>query len=190
MRPGHTLNLGGRLVPARDGRPWGWGADFVREVQDGDVCSDCGKSRWAKDDAVLCYREPGVGDAWTLALRCASCARACWEAHEARQESEATATASEGPDTPGGQETAVERAEPTRTCRSCTAPIVWGRTETGAMMPLNATPDPTGNVERYASGMVTVHGAPPMFLTGVLHRPHWADCPDAAEWRRKAATGA
>lgn len=67
-------------------------------------------------------------------------------------------------------------------CRSCGAAIRWARTRAGNLMPLDAHPDPNGNVE-IVDGIVHVHPQPP--LTGeTLWMPHHATCPDADTWRR------
>lgn len=67
-------------------------------------------------------------------------------------------------------------------CRSCGAEIVWVVTSTGARMPLDAEPNPDGNVE-LVNGRAIVHGQPPAFVHGPIHMPHHATCPDAEEWR-------
>ncbi len=76
------------------------------------------------------------------------------------------------------------------TCRSCGAPIWWVCTAASAQrIPLDAQPDPEGNIE-----MVKVGGS---WLAGVLEqtealfdvdgalrwRSHFASCPDADRWR-------
>ena len=60
------------------------------------------------------------------------------------------------------------------TCKSCGAPILWGRTAAGKAMPLDATPQKRAIVGR----------------SGALHvvdtfMPHWASCPNASEHRRR-----
>lgn len=68
-------------------------------------------------------------------------------------------------------------------CQACGQPIVWALGRTGRRMPLNATPDPAGNVELHADGRAVVHKTAP--LTGVdLYTSHFATCPNAAEFRR------
>ncbi|GAA2364819.1 hypothetical protein [Streptomyces carpaticus] len=75
------------------------------------------------------------------------------------------------------------------TCRSCAAPIIWAVTPRQQRMPLDALPDPSGNVavHRDVAGRLrarVVSGERPT-LEGSerLHMPHFASCPA----RRKAA---
>lgn len=81
-------------------------------------------------------------------------------------------------------------------CRSCQAEILWVRTtNTGNLMPVDAEPNPDGNVEvqpepevRGVGGAVysgTVHAQPPMLATGSIHMPHHATCPQADQWRHR-----
>ena len=71
----------------------------------------------------------------------------------------------------------------TSKCKSCHAPILWAETVNGRRIPLDAHPDPTGNVELHADGRAVVHRTAP--LTGVpLYRAHHQTCPYAAEHRR------
>ena len=58
------------------------------------------------------------------------------------------------------------------TCRSCGAPIVWGKTPSGKNMPLDAKPEKRGVIEE---GVVRITNA---------YTPHWSTCPSAAEHRR------
>lgn len=71
-------------------------------------------------------------------------------------------------------------------CRSCHAAIVFVRTASGKLIPLDAEPNPAGNVEVLdpdGSPLAQVHKAPPLFLTGAgPFMPHHATCPDAARW--------
>lgn len=77
-------------------------------------------------------------------------------------------------------------------CRSCKARIVWAKTSPGAQfMPLDADPNPAGNAEvvnsdevssAYAVPVVVVHAEPPLFAEGAVHMPHFATCPQGAEW--------
>ena len=54
-------------------------------------------------------------------------------------------------------------------------------------MPVDAEPDPDGNVEitydDAGRAHAVVHGQPPMVTAGKLHMPHFATCPKADEWR-------
>jgi hypothetical protein len=77
------------------------------------------------------------------------------------------------------------------TCRSCEAPIVWGKTRAGRAMPLDAEPDPAGNVVLLANGTAVVLTADEAaerrltFPEEVRRMPHHATCPQADEWRRR-----
>ena len=72
-------------------------------------------------------------------------------------------------------------------CRSCQAEIMWVVTEKGRRMPVNASPDPMGNV-------VLRHGPDRTFAV-VLGKgeetderrfmPHHATCPSVDQHRRK-----
>jgi hypothetical protein len=72
-------------------------------------------------------------------------------------------------------------------CRSCGAPIYWGRTEAGKAMPVDVEPTPDGNVilfDRRGSVVALVlrrgEKAPP---GAKLRKAHHATCPHAADWR-------
>lgn len=65
-------------------------------------------------------------------------------------------------------------------CRSCDAEILWRRTAAGQRIPIDALPDPQGNVEILDSIEAKVHGGP---VDGG-HLSHFATCPDAAKHRR------
>lgn len=79
-------------------------------------------------------------------------------------------------------------------CRSCHAPIRWAITIQGNYMPLDAEPDPAGNVlltGRRVQGKdgyyeeVQVDSGPGLFDDGRQRfMPHHATCPQGAEWRR------
>lgn len=70
-------------------------------------------------------------------------------------------------------------------CRSCGAPIRWVTTGAGNLMPLNAEPDPAGNIEVLEGDWAVVHPAGQTTLDpGERWMPHWAVCPQAKEWRR------
>lgn len=71
------------------------------------------------------------------------------------------------------------------TCRYCRARIVWARTHAGKLMPLDADPDPDGNVmltRREGAGPeATVLGpGDPLFMPEGMtrHMPHFATCPN------------
>jgi hypothetical protein len=72
-------------------------------------------------------------------------------------------------------------------CRSCGAEIVFARTREGKLMLVDATPDEKGTVTlewdpaagewRAGLGGKLTAGLP-------QHRPHFATCPRADEWRQ------
>jgi len=69
-------------------------------------------------------------------------------------------------------------------CRSCEREIIWATTAAGKAMPLDASPTEAGTwvVVRGQARRATDEDAR-------LHRPrytpHWATCPDAADWRQR-----
>ena len=74
-------------------------------------------------------------------------------------------------------------------CRSCGAEVRWAHTTFGKLMPLDAEPDPNGNVELVGKGqqqLAIVHAQPTMD-GGLRYMPHHATCPDAEQWRRRNA---
>lgn len=76
------------------------------------------------------------------------------------------------------------------TCRSCGAPIIWAKTLGGLNMPLDAEPNPDGNVV-LAHGLAIVREKPSFEVRGeregeTRHTSHFATCPFAAQHRRRA----
>ena len=69
------------------------------------------------------------------------------------------------------------------TCRSCRASIRWVTTANDRLMPLDAEPNPDGNVEIH-DGHAVVLEQLTIFNTGERWMPHFATCPDAEQWRR------
>lgn len=77
-------------------------------------------------------------------------------------------------------------------CRSCGAEIFWATSSSGKAMPLNAKPDPMGNVRVFGASsarsavvlagerleLAHAAGAP-------LYMPHHATCPQGRAWRKK-----
>lgn len=59
----------------------------------------------------------------------------------------------------------------------------WVRTTAGQLMPLDRDPTPDGNVE-LVDDVAIVHGQTPLDH-GPLYMPHFATCPDGAEWSRR-----
>lgn len=73
---------------------------------------------------------------------------------------------------------------PVTECRACHAAIIWLQTPTGAWAPVNAEPDPAGNMAINEHGRVFVidlytADAEPRYM------PHFATCPHAHVFRRK-----
>lgn len=80
-------------------------------------------------------------------------------------------------------------------CRGCGAPILWVRTTHGNLMPLDAEPDPDGNVELVdrdgqavtdptdQRALTAVVHAQPSMLGGRRWMPHHATCPEADQFR-------
>lgn len=75
------------------------------------------------------------------------------------------------------------------TCKTCPAEILWVHTANGSMMPVDAAPNPGGNVlvMRTATGL---HG----YVLGkdrqpdprgTLHTTHWATCPNPPKRKRE-----
>ena len=69
-------------------------------------------------------------------------------------------------------------------CRSCGAPILWVRAERGKMMPLDAEPNPAGNII-LIDGIAHVRESD-LFAITTQERwmPHWSYCPQATQWRK------
>lgn len=65
----------------------------------------------------------------------------------------------------------------TSLCRSCGQEIVWVEMSTGKLMPLDVKP--TGKVITLTEG----DADPPAARFTPTYTPHFATCPDAAEWR-------
>jgi hypothetical protein len=73
-------------------------------------------------------------------------------------------------------------------CRGCGAKVLWYRTKASrALIPLDAEPNPRGNVVIDAEGLAVVLGgglfdeAP----EGERYMPHHATCPQAPNYKRK-----
>lgn len=74
----------------------------------------------------------------------------------------------------------------TTVCPLCGAPVIWTQTAAGKLMPVDATPNPDGNVVVDPAGNATVDGSPPLFVDAghTVHLSHFVSCPDAAKWRK------
>lgn len=81
-------------------------------------------------------------------------------------------------------------------CRACDAPIIWAVTERGKAMPLDADPDPAGNVIMTGANKVgsNGHAGPEIKVLGntadmfggepeVRYMPHHATCPEVEQFR-------
>jgi hypothetical protein len=77
------------------------------------------------------------------------------------------------------------------TCRSCGAPVIWLRMRpSGKRMPVDAKAAPDGNVfaDLDAGIGVVLTGSLDMLTPDEpLYRSHFATCPHAGDWRRRAA---
>lgn len=65
-------------------------------------------------------------------------------------------------------------------CRSCGAPIIWGVTIRGKRIPIDAEPDPKGNMGLIDGRFAVV----PSGFEGTRFSSHFASCPDAKSFRR------
>jgi hypothetical protein len=72
-------------------------------------------------------------------------------------------------------------------CRSCEARIIWARTDSRALMPVDEWPSTAGNVllhpRRGHSPRAEV--CTPGSVPGRLRTPHHMTCPQGSEWRRR-----
>lgn len=80
------------------------------------------------------------------------------------------------------------------TCRSCRQAIFFvptGKSLGGSLMPVNHTPDPNGNlrislVAGQLLAYVTEQAELPLTPDDETRwMPHWATCPDEAQWRNR-----
>lgn len=69
-----------------------------------------------------------------------------------------------------------------KTCRSCSAPIVWAKTANGKAMPLDAEPTAMGNVT-LDGGVIRLSTADYNAL-GPRYTSHFATCPNAKGHRK------
>ena len=61
-------------------------------------------------------------------------------------------------------------------CKGCGAEIIWVRTPSGAMMPLDAKPEKRGVVQ-------PAHPGPIVHIKDT-YMPHWASCKHAKEFKK------
>lgn len=69
-------------------------------------------------------------------------------------------------------------------CRSCGAAIKWASTPGGKPMPLDAKPNPDGNVILRGGHALVMGSQLGLFDGETLYASHFVTCPDAASWRR------
>lgn len=67
-------------------------------------------------------------------------------------------------------------------CRSCTQPILWGKTEKFANMPIDVDKVPNGNLDINGDGLLIVVTPSPTLTRWVSH---FTTCPNAKDHRRK-----
>lgn len=85
------------------------------------------------------------------------------------------------PEVPAGGDVSV--------CRGCGAEIRWALTEAGRRIPLDAVPDPAGNIELVKAG-ARVIGPPGMLPDDrVRWMPHHATCPNVSDFRTADGRG-
>jgi len=74
-------------------------------------------------------------------------------------------------------------------CESCHKPVIWAVTVKAKRMPVNAEPEPDGNVALdFRPGMdplARILTVTRQFGVKNLRKSHFADCPQAAKWRRR-----
>ena len=73
------------------------------------------------------------------------------------------------------------------TCKGCGASILWATAAvTGKVMPLNLPPDPEGNLMVGSDGKVRAVGGDG---GGRRYSSHFATCPRAGDFRKRATGG-
>lgn len=76
---------------------------------------------------------------------------------------------------------------PTMPCSACGAPIVFARSANDRPIPLNAEPDPNGNIWVSADGRAHYRSkANPIPDGAERYTSHFIDCPQAAQFRRRS----
>lgn len=79
----------------------------------------------------------------------------------------------------------------TARCRSCGRPVRWATMPTGKLNPLDADPDPTGNIAAHLDARGDLHAR--VLKAGEEPEPHerrgvshFSSCPQADQHRRRA----
>lgn len=80
------------------------------------------------------------------------------------------------------------------TCTSCHASIVWAITDRSKRMPLDATPNPEGNMAVMRDETDTlvcraITAERPLRPGERAYQPHFASCPNAERHRKPAKAG-
>lgn len=73
-------------------------------------------------------------------------------------------------------------------CRSCLAEIIWAKTESGSLIPLDAEPNKPGANMALIEGIAKVVNRGDLFepvYSGNLYLSHYATCPDREKWRQR-----
>ena len=74
------------------------------------------------------------------------------------------------------------------TCRSCNAKIIWAKTLAGKAIPIDAKPQPAGNIHLNRGVAIYLTDEEQKILREegtTFHVAHFATCPNAAQHRRK-----
>lgn len=69
-------------------------------------------------------------------------------------------------------------------CKSCGVALVWAKTIDGRTMPLNASPDPTGNIELVGGLVKVLRKTDPPPAPENRYLAHFATCPAAQRFRK------
>lgn len=70
-------------------------------------------------------------------------------------------------------------------CKSCRAEILWARTYSDKMMPLDAEPCPDGNIYLENGCAVTIYQSKQPPAGTALYKSHFVTCPHAKRHRKK-----
>lgn len=75
-------------------------------------------------------------------------------------------------------------------CSSCRKPIIWCVTTRARQMPVNADPEPGGNIavdpRPGLDPLARVLSVTAQFGRTNLRKSHFVDCPQADKWRRRS----